>query len=65
MKYKMLVLDMDDTLLNDDHTISNENNLINASGLTYVSPKKPYWEYSAGVGNIFKVFRLDFSWRGK
>ena len=25
MKYKMLVLDMDDTLLNDDHTISNEN----------------------------------------
>jgi hypothetical protein len=25
MKYKMLVLDMDDTLLNDDHIISNEN----------------------------------------
>jgi Cof subfamily protein (haloacid dehalogenase superfamily) len=25
MKYKMLVLDMDDTLLNDDHTISEEN----------------------------------------
>ena len=25
MKYKMLVLDMDDTLLTDDHTISNEN----------------------------------------
>jgi Cof subfamily protein (haloacid dehalogenase superfamily) len=25
MKYKMLVLDMDDTLLNDNHTISNEN----------------------------------------
>jgi Cof subfamily protein (haloacid dehalogenase superfamily) len=25
MKYKMLVLDMDDTLLNDDHAISNEN----------------------------------------
>ncbi|RTZ05553.1 HAD family phosphatase [Flavobacterium bomense] len=25
MKYKMLVLDMDDTLLNDDHTISDEN----------------------------------------
>lgn len=23
-----------------------------------------YWEYSAGIGNIFKVFRLDFSWRG-
>ncbi|MBP6182718.1 Cof-type HAD-IIB family hydrolase [Flavobacterium sp.] len=25
MKYKMLVLDMDDTLLTDDHTVSNEN----------------------------------------
>lgn len=25
MKYKMLVLDLDDTLLTDDHTISNEN----------------------------------------
>ncbi len=25
MKYKMLVVDMDDTLLNDDHEISNEN----------------------------------------
>ena len=45
-------------------TVSNENNLINASGLAYVSPKNPYWEYSAGIGNIFKVFRLDFSWRG-
>jgi hypothetical protein len=22
-----------------------------------------YWEYSAG-GNIFKVFRIDFAWRG-
>jgi hypothetical protein len=45
-------------------TISNENNLINASGLTYLAPKNPYWEYSAGIGNIFKVFRLDCSWRG-
>lgn len=25
MKYKMLVVDMDDTLLSDDHTISDEN----------------------------------------
>ncbi len=30
-----------------------------------IAPKqKPYIEYSAGVGNIFKVFRLDFIWRG-
>ena len=45
-------------------TVSDENKAINASGLIYKAPEKPYWEYSAGVGNIFKVFRLDFSWRG-
>ncbi|MFM2214596.1 MAG: hypothetical protein RL427_1859 [Bacteroidota bacterium] len=45
-------------------TISDENKAINASGLEYKAPEKPYWEYNAGIGNIFKVFRLDFSWRG-
>jgi hypothetical protein len=45
-------------------TVSNENRLINASGLTYNAPDKVYWEYSAGIGNIFKFFRVDFSWRG-
>ncbi|HRG18083.1 MAG TPA: DUF5686 family protein [Flavobacterium lutivivi] len=45
-------------------TISNENKAINASGLTYLAPEKPYWEYNVGVGNIFKVFRIDFTWRG-
>lgn len=45
-------------------TVSNENQLINASGLTYQAPDKVYWEYHAGIGNIFKVFRLDFAWRG-
>lgn len=45
-------------------TTSEENRLLNASGLTYISPEKPYWEYSAGIGNIFKVFRIDCSWRG-
>ena len=25
---------------------------------------RPYWEYSVGVGNIFKIFRLDFNFRG-
>ena len=43
--------------------ISDENRQLNASGLTYLAPEKPYWEYSAGIGNIFKVFRLDFGWR--
>lgn len=45
-------------------TISDENKAINASGVPYLAPEKPYWEYSAGIGNIFKVFRLDFAWRG-
>lgn len=44
--------------------ISQENQLINASGLVYQAPKQPYWEYSVGIGNIFKVFRIDASWRG-
>lgn len=45
-------------------TISDENRAINASGLIYKAPEKPYWEYNAGIGNIFKVFRIDFAWRG-
>ena len=45
-------------------TISNENKALNASGLVYKAPTDPYWEYNAGIGNIFKVFRLDFSCRG-
>ena len=45
-------------------SVSDENKFINASGLQYNSPTNGYWEYSAGIGNIFKVFRLDCSWRG-
>jgi hypothetical protein len=45
-------------------TVSDENRTINASGLVYNAPEKGYWEYSAGIGNIFKFFRVDFSWRG-
>ncbi len=44
--------------------ISNDNKLLNASGLNYKAPTTPYWEYSVGIGNIFKVFRLDASFRG-
>ncbi|RTY86378.1 MULTISPECIES: DUF5686 and carboxypeptidase-like regulatory domain-containing protein [unclassified Flavobacterium] len=44
-------------------SISDENRAINASGLVYNAPEKGYWEYSAGIGNIFKVFRIDFAWR--
>ncbi|WP_366185123.1 DUF5686 family protein [Flavobacterium ovatum] len=45
-------------------SITDENKAINASGLVYVAPENGYWEYSAGIGNIFKVFRIDFAWRG-
>jgi hypothetical protein len=45
-------------------SISDENKAINASGLIYKAPEAVYWEYSAGIGNIFKVFRIDLSWRG-
>jgi Family of unknown function (DUF5686)/CarboxypepD_reg-like domain len=44
--------------------ISNENKLLNASGLAYKAPTTPYWEYSVGIGNIFKVFRIDAGFRG-
>jgi len=44
--------------------ISDKNQALNASNINYVAPTKGYFEYSVGVGNIFKVFRIDFSWRG-
>jgi hypothetical protein len=45
-------------------TISDKNRALNASGLIYNAPEKGYWEYNAGIGNIFKVFKIEFSWRG-
>lgn len=44
--------------------ISDENSALNASNLAYQAPEDIYYEYSFGVGNIFKVFRLDFNFRG-
>lgn len=45
--------------------ISQKNRDLNASGLLYQAPSENiYYEYSVGVGNIFKVFRLDFNFRG-
>jgi len=45
--------------------VSDENRALNASGLQYQAPSdKIYWEYGLGVGNIFKIFRLDFNFRG-
>ncbi|NBL63855.1 carboxypeptidase-like regulatory domain-containing protein [Flavobacterium sp. NST-5] len=46
-------------------TISDENRAINAQTLIpYRAPEDVYWEYHAGIGNIFKVLRIDFAWRG-
>ncbi|HEU4496414.1 MAG TPA: DUF5686 family protein [Flavobacterium sp.] len=46
-------------------TISDENRAINAqTAIPYTAPDEVYWEYHAGIGNIFKVLRIDFAWRG-
>ena len=44
--------------------ISQENRDINASDLIYVAPENIYWEYHFGIGNIFKLLRVDFEYRG-
>ena len=44
--------------------ISNENIALNASNIVYQAPTDIYYEYSFGIGNIFKIFRLDFNFRG-
>lgn len=45
-------------------TVSQANKDLNASSIIYRAPDNLYWEYHAGIGNIFKVFRIDFGWRG-
>lgn len=44
--------------------ISDANKALNASGISYRAPRKPYWEYNVGIENILKVMRLEFTWRG-
>lgn len=47
-------------------SISDANIALSApTNIPLLAPdKEPYWEYSFGVGNIFKIFRLDFNFRG-
>ncbi|WP_242202797.1 DUF5686 and carboxypeptidase-like regulatory domain-containing protein [Aestuariivivens insulae] len=41
------------------------NKTDNPNTIPLIAPNgKPYYEYSFGVGNIFKVFRIDFNFRG-
>ncbi len=46
--------------------LSDENILLSApSNEILIAPEdEVYWEYSLGVGNIFKIFRIDFHFRG-
>ena len=49
--------------------LSDENIALNTTSNPYSIPlvapsDEIYWEYSFGIGNIFKVFRLDFNFRG-
>lgn len=49
--------------------ISSENVALSTTSNPYSIPlvapnDKVYYEYSFGVGNIFKVFRIDFNFRG-
>ncbi|MEM8507576.1 MAG: DUF5686 family protein [Bacteroidota bacterium] len=47
-------------------SISDENVALSApSNIPLQAPNdEPYWEYSFGIGNIFKIFRIDFNFRG-
>ncbi len=45
--------------------ISDESIALNApNGLLLQAPEDIYWEWSVGVGNIFRVLRIDFNFRG-
>src|SRR5690606_42088176 len=46
--------------------ISDENIMLNSpSGNLLVAPSDQiYYEYSFGIGNIFKLLRIDFNFRG-
>ncbi|MDT0621107.1 DUF5686 family protein [Croceitalea vernalis] len=47
-------------------TISDENIALSApTNIPLLAPSDEiYWEYSLGIGNIFKIFRIDFNFRG-
>lgn len=41
------------------------NRTDNPNRIPLIAPSTtPYWEYGVGIGNIFKVFRIDFNFRG-
>jgi len=46
--------------------LSEANKLLSApANIPLMAPSgDPYWEYSVGIGNIFKLLRIDFNFRG-
>ncbi|WP_086475479.1 MULTISPECIES: DUF5686 family protein [Arenibacter] len=46
--------------------LSDGNKALSApANIPLMAPSgSPYWEYSVGVGNIFKILRVDFNFRG-
>jgi len=48
--------------------LSEANNSINigvdGQPIGYLAPEDIYWEWSAGIGNIFKIFSIQFNVRG-
>ena len=46
--------------------LSDVNKLLSSpTNIPLVAPTdEVYWEYSFGIGNIFRVFRIDFNFRG-
>ena len=48
-----------------EENIALSNVASNPNNLQLIAPSnEPYYEYSLGIGNIFKVFRIDFNFRG-
>jgi len=48
-----------------DENLALSNVPSNPNNLKLVAPSnETYYEYSLGIGNIFKVFRIDFNFRG-
>ena len=49
--------------LSDENILLNSTN--NPAQITLLAPtENPYYEYSFGIGNIFKILRLDVNFRG-
>ncbi len=44
--------------------ISDNNIAINRSNIDYLAPTDIFYEYSFGIGNIFRILRLDVTFRG-